>query len=155
MLVIGAEAPTLTGETQSGPFGLAALRGRPVVVYFYPKDATTGCTTEARDFRDAAPAFQALGVTIVGVSRDTVRSHARFAEKECLPFPLVSDADGAITERWGVWREKKLYGKVNLGIVRSTFLVGPDGRLAAVWDPARVNGHVAAVLEAARALKSA
>lgn len=153
MLAIGAEAPTLTGETQHGPFDLAALRGHPVVVYFYPKDATAGCTTEARDFRDAASAFEALGVRIVGVSRDSVRSHARFAEKECLPFPLVSDADGAITERWGVWREKKLYGKVNLGIVRSTFLVGRDGRLAAVWDPAKVGGHVAAVLEAARALK--
>lgn len=152
MLEVGAEAPALQGQTPAGDFDLTALRGQPVVVYFYPKDATPGCTTEARDFRDAAAAFASAGAAIVGVSRDSVRSHARFSEKECLPFPLVSDSTGEITERWGVWREKKLYGKVNLGIVRSTFLVGRDGRLARIWDPARVGGHVAEVLEALRSL---
>lgn len=145
MLAIGDKAPALAGATQSGNFDLAAASG-PVVVYFYPRDATAGCTTEARDFRDLAPQLAAAGVTIVGVSRDTVSSHARFASKECLPFALVSDADGSITERWGVWREKKLYGKVSMGIVRTTFLVGADGRISAIWDPVKVNGHAAAVL---------
>ena len=151
MLVSGAPAPSLVGPTQEGSFDLSAAAGRPVVVYFYPRDATSGCTTEARDFRDLAPQFEAAGALIIGVSRDTVKSHQRFASKECLPFPLVSDEDGAITERWGVWREKKLYGKVSMGIVRSTFLVGADGRILRVWDPAKVNGHAAAVLEAVTA----
>lgn len=149
---IGEPAPALRGQTQSGPFDLAALRGAPVVVYFYPKDATPGCTTEARDFRDAAPEFEAAGARVVGVSRDSVPSHVRFAEKECLPFPLVSDVDGAICEAWGVWREKKLYGRVSLGIVRSTFLVDREGRVARIWDNVRVNGHVASVLDAVKAL---
>lgn len=147
MPAIGDRAPALAGATQSGNFDLAQAQG-PVVVYFYPRDATPGCTTEARDFRDLAPQFAAAGVTVVGVSRDTVASHQRFATKECLPFPLISDTTGAITEAWGVWREKKLYGKVSLGIVRSTFLVGRDGKIAAVWDPVKVNGHAAAVLAA-------
>lgn len=149
---IGEPAPALRGQTQSGPFDLAAQRGAPVVVYFYPKDATPGCTTEARDFRDAAPEFEAVGARVVGVSRDSVPSHVRFAEKECLPFPLVSDVDGAICEAWGVWREKKLYGRVSLGIVRSTFLVDREGRVARIWDNVRVNGHVASVLDAVKAL---
>ena len=134
MLVIGAPAPSLVGPTQEGSFDLSAAAGRPVVVYFY-----------------LAPQFEAAGALIIGVSRDTVKSHQRFASKECLPFPLVSDEDGAITERWGVWREKKLYGKVSMGIVRSTFLVGADGRILRVWDPAKVNGHATAVLEAVTA----
>lgn len=152
MPAIGDLAPALSGPTQAGNFDLRAAVGRPVVVYFYPRDLTSACTTEARDFRDLAADFEAAGALIIGVSRDTVASHQRFATKECLPFPLVSDADGSITEGWGVWREKKLYGKVSMGIVRSTFLVGRDGRIARAWDPARVAGHAAAVLEAVRAL---
>lgn len=148
---IGVSAPALVGPTQTGTFDLAAAAGRPVVVYFYPRDATTGCTVEARDFRDLAPQFEAANALIIGVSRDTVASHQRFATKECLPFPLVSDVDGAITGAWGVWREKKLYGKVSMGIVRSTFLVGPDGRIARIWDPVKVKGHAAEVLEAVTA----
>lgn len=155
MLILGAQAPALRGQTQHGELDLAQLRGHLVVVYFYPKDATTGCTVEARDFRDALPTLAAIGVSVVGVSRDPVRSHARFAEKECLPFPLVSDADGAITEAWGVWREKTLYGRTSLGIVRSTFLVDAEGRIARVWDKVKVKDHVAEVVTAATALARA
>ena len=155
MPTIGAQSPPLQGATADGDFDLTAQKGRPVVVYFYPRDATPGCTTEARDFRDLHGDFDALGAVIVGVSRDTVKSHDRFKTKECLPFPLVSDGDGAITEAWGVWREKKMYGRSSMGIVRSTFLVAPDGTVADIWDPVKVKGHASAVLDAVRKLVGA
>ena len=146
MLSPGSPAPALRGPTQDGAFDLARQLGKHVVVYFYPKDMTPGCTTESCDFRDHHGALLAAGAVVVGVSRDSVASHQKFAAKEALPFPLVSDADGAITEAWGVWREKKNYGKTYMGIVRSTFLVDPQGRIARVWDGVKVKGHVAEVL---------
>jgi len=148
MLQPGQPAPALSGPTQDGSFDLAAHRGSPVVVYFYPKDMTPGCTTEACDFRDRHERLLAQGAVVVGVSRDSVARHRRFAEKEALPFPLVADEDGAITEAWGVWREKKNYGKSYMGIVRSTFLVAADGTITRVWDPVKVKGHVDEVLAA-------
>lgn len=157
MLEIGSTAPPLRGPAWRGDqqveFDLDALRGQPAIVYFYPKDSTTACTVEARDFRDAVPRFQAAGVAVIGVSRDSLRSHARFADKEQLPFALVSDTDGAITEAWGVWRDKTLYGRTSPGIVRSTFLVDADGRIAAMWDKVRVAGHVGAVEAAVAGLR--
>lgn len=148
MPTIGQPAPPLAGPTAQGPFDLAAHRGQHVVVYFYPKDLTPGCTTESCDFRDRIDAFTAAGAVVVGVSRDSVKSHARFAEKHALPFPLVADEDGAITAAWGVWREKQNYGKTYMGIVRSTFVVAPDGSIAAAWDGVKVKGHADAVLRA-------
>ncbi|MCK6505806.1 peroxiredoxin [Myxococcota bacterium] len=148
MPTVGQPAPPLAGLTPQGAFDLAAHRGTHVVVYFYPKDLTPGCTTESCDFRDRIDAFTAAGAVVVGVSRDSVKSHARFAEKHALPFPLVSDEDGAITEAWGVWREKQNYGKTYMGIVRSTFVVAPDGTVAAAWDGVKVKGHADAVLRA-------
>jgi thioredoxin-dependent peroxiredoxin len=152
MLAPGSPAPALRGPTDLAVFDLAALRGQKVVVYFYPKDLTPGCTIEARDFRDLAPDFQALGVVVVGVSRDSADRHARFRAKESLEFPLVADEDGSIVEAWGVWGEKKLYGRAFMGIVRSTFLVDAQGRIARVWDKVKVKGHAADVLAAARLL---
>jgi thioredoxin-dependent peroxiredoxin len=152
VLAPGSPAPPLSGPTDQGAFDLGAHRGQPVVVYFYPKDMTPGCTTEARDFRDLSPQFQALGAVVVGVSRDPVERHARFREKECLPFPLVADDAGTIVEAWGVWAEKKLYGRAFMGIVRTTFLVDAQGRIARVWSKVRVKGHAAEVLAATRVL---
>ena len=148
MPTVGQPAPALSGLTPQGPFDLADRRGKHVVVYFYPKDLTPGCTTQACDFRDRIDAFSAAGAVVVGVSRDGVKSHARFSEKHALPFPLIADVEGTITEAWGVWQEKKNYGKTYMGIVRSTFLVAPDGTIAAAWDGVKVKGHVDAVLKA-------
>jgi peroxiredoxin Q/BCP len=122
------------------------------VVYFYPKDATPACTEEARAFRDLAADFDAAGARIIGISRDSLKAHGRFRAKECLPFPLLADESGAACVDWGVWKLKKLYGREYLGIVRSTFLVGRDGRVAATWSNVKVAGHADAVLAALRAL---
>lgn len=147
-LAPGDVAPALAGPTDEGSFDLADHRGKTVVVYFYPKDMTKGCTVEAQDFRDHLDAFSAAGALVVGVSRDSVKRHARFRDKESLPFALLADEDGTVCEAWRVWREKKLYGKTYMGIVRSTFVVGPEGRIAHAWDKVRVKGHVAEVLAA-------
>lgn len=144
----GDPAPPLSGPTDEGTFDLAAHRGKKVVVYFYPKDMTKGCTVEAQGFRDHLDAFTSAGAVVVGVSRDSVKRHAKFREKESLNFALVADEDGAITEAWGVWREKKMYGRTYMGIVRATFVVGEDGVVTHAWDKVRVKGHVEAVLEA-------
>ncbi|MCB9781093.1 MAG: peroxiredoxin [Alphaproteobacteria bacterium] len=143
----GQPAPALSGPTQDGAFDLSAHRGRWAIVYFYPKDSTPGCTTEACDFRDAYAALSAADAVVVGVSRDSVKRHQGFAGKFELPFPLVADDDGTITEAWGVWQEKKNYGRSYMGIVRSTFLVDPDGKIAHAWPSVRVKGHVADVRE--------
>jgi peroxiredoxin len=148
---LGATAPALAGPTDDGTFDLSALLGHPVVVYFYPKDSTPACAQEARDFRDQAAAFAELGVSIVGVSKDPVKKHIRFRAAEQLPFPLLTDEAG-LCEAWGVFGEKKMYGKTFLGIVRSTFLIDAEGRVRNVWSPVKVAGHVEAVLAAARAL---
>jgi len=126
--------------------------GKAWVLYFYPKDDTTGCTREAQDFTALAPDFAALGVPVIGVSKDTVKKHDRFKAKYDLAVTLASDEDGAACEAWGVWVQKKLYGRDYMGIERATFLIDAEGRVAKAWRNVKVADHAAAVLEAARAL---
>lgn len=149
MTKIGNKIPKLSGTTQSGDsLKLADLRGRWLVLYFYPKDNTTGCTREAGDFRDLYTKFKRRGAVIVGVSRDSVRSHHGFKEKLGLPFTLVADVDETWCKAFDVIRKKKLYGREYLGVERSTFLVDPDGRLVEQWRGVKVPGHAQAVLDA-------
>ena len=146
---LGKKVPKLQGVTGDGStLKLDSLKGQWVVVYFYPKDSTPGCTNEAKDFRDLYPAFRKRHVEIVGVSRDSAKSHANFAAKQELPFPLVSDADETWCNAFDVIHEKVLYGKRHMGVVRSTFLIDPDGKLAAEWRGVKVPGHAQAVLDA-------
>lgn len=125
--------------------------GRWLVLYFYPKDSTPGCTTEAGDFRDLHADFDQAGATILGVSRDSVKSHQNFIAKQSLPFALISDADEAVCNAFGVIQEKNMYGRKVMGIVRSTFLFDPQQRLVQAWHKVRVPGHAQAVLEALKA----
>ena len=146
---IGKKAPALGGATGNGAtLRLADLKGQWIVVYFYPKDATPGCTSEAQDFRDLYPKFKQRNAEIVGVSRDSAKSHASFAAKQELPFPLVSDPDETWCKAFDVIHEKLLYGKRYQGVVRSTFLIAPDGKLAAEWRGVKVPGHAQTVLDA-------
>ncbi|MGN6740894.1 peroxiredoxin [Dyella sp. KULCS107] len=146
---IGKKIPALKGRTgDDTELKLSDYKGRWVVIYFYPKDSTPGCTTEAQQFRDLHPAFHKRNAEVIGVSRDSIRSHANFATKQGLPFPLISDTDEAWCKAFDVIHEKVLYGKKHMGIVRSTFLVDPDGRLAAQWRGVKVTGHAQAVLDA-------
>ena len=148
MPAIGDKVPNLEGVLHDGStLNLADLRGQSVVVYFYPKDATAGCTSEAQGFRDAYPQFRKRRCEVVGVSRDGVASHARFRDKHALPFALVADTDEAWCNAFGVLGEKVLYGRRHIGVIRSTFLIDPDRVLIAEWRGVRVPGHVAAVLE--------
>jgi thioredoxin-dependent peroxiredoxin len=135
-----------------GNWSLKDSAGRKLVIYFYPKDMTSGCTLESQDFRDLHSAFRKAGTDIVGVSRDSVKSHDRFVEKEKLPFPLLSDADEKLCKLFDVIHEKSLYGKKYLGIERSTFLLDGTGALRQEWRKVRVRGHVEEVLEAAKSL---
>ena len=128
--------------------GSAALAGKPYVLYFYPKADTSGCTKEACAFQEALPQLGKIGAAVVGVSRDPVRALDKFAEKYGLEFPLASDEAGVLTEAYGVWVEKSMYGKKYMGVERSTFLVGADGRVARVWPKVKVEGHAAEVLAA-------
>ncbi|MBA2479373.1 MAG: thioredoxin-dependent thiol peroxidase [Planctomycetes bacterium] len=129
---------------------LADYLGKPFVVYFYPKDNTPGCTVQACAFRDQHKKLRALGVTVLGVSPDSIASHQRFIAKEELPFVLLCDADHKLAEKLGVWGEKQLYGRKFLGIIRTTFLVGADGTVAKEWRGVKVAGHVDTVLAAAK-----
>ncbi|WP_341207457.1 peroxiredoxin [uncultured Sphingomonas sp.] len=146
---------TLPDVTATGADG-APLRlrdlPRPLVVYFYPKDDTPGCTREAQDFSSLTEDFAAAGVTVIGVSRDTVTKHVKFRDKHALAVTLASDLDGSVTEAFGVWGEKQLYGKTYMGIERATFLFDRDATLAQVWRKVKVPGHAAAVLAAAKTL---
>jgi len=149
----GDKAPNFSAPTDNGgELQLSQLRGRKVILYFYPKDSTPGCTTEACGFRDALPDFSKIDAEIVGVSRDSVKRHNNFKAKYDLPFALVSDEDGKICEAYGVWVEKMNYGRKYMGIERSTFLIDEKGKIAQVWRKVRVKGHVDAVLEAAQVL---
>jgi peroxiredoxin Q/BCP len=153
MIDTGDKAPNFKGVTDGGGnLSLKDLRDKKVVLYFYPKDDTPGCTAEAQGFRDAVNDFAKLGAVIVGVSKDSVKHHDKFKSKYDLPFKLISDEDGKICEAYGVWQEKKNYGKTYMGIVRSTFLIDEKGRVAAIWRNLRVKGHVERVLEAAKGL---
>jgi peroxiredoxin Q/BCP len=153
MLEPGQTPADFTLLDQAGaPVAWSSLRGKPVVVFFYPKASTPGCTQEACDFRDLRAAFDGIGVTVIGASADAPKAQARFADKHTLPFPLLSDPDHVVLVPWGVWGKKKLYGKDYDGIVRTTVLFDAQGKVAKVWSPVKVAGHVDAVLAAARAL---
>ncbi|MEP6898234.1 MAG: peroxiredoxin [Rhodanobacter sp.] len=146
---VGKKVPSLKGRVADGSeLKLADLRGQWVVVYFYPKDSTPGCTTEAGDFRDLYTAFRNHNAQVVGVSRDSQKSHANFANKQALPFPLIADTDEAWCQAFNVIHEKVLYGKRHLGVVRSSFLIDPDGKLRQEWRGVKVAGHAQAVLDA-------
>jgi peroxiredoxin Q/BCP len=127
---------------------LASLRGRPVVLYFYPKDDTSGCTTQACEFRDSWADVQARGAIVLGVSPDGVASHRKFRDKFALPFPLLADEDHAVAEAYGVWGEKSMYGRKYHGILRTTFVIDPAGRIAHVFEKVKPKGHAAQVLTA-------
>jgi thioredoxin-dependent peroxiredoxin len=149
----GKKAPDFTAPTDGGgKLKLSELRGKPVVLYFYPKDDTSGCTAEACGFRDNAAAFKKLKAQVVGVSKDSVSSHDKFKKKYSLTFPLVSDTDGKICEKYGTWVEKSLYGRKYMGIERATFLIDKEGVIAKVWHKVKVAGHVDEVAEALKAL---
>lgn len=128
-----------------GPVHLKELRGRVVVLYFYPRDNTPGCTTEACDFRDAYADLNESGVVVLGISTDSVASHQKFRAKHQLPFPLLADVDASVVNQYGVYKQKNLYGKVSWGIERSTFLIDADGIIRKIWRKVRVAGHVAEV----------
>ncbi len=152
-MVEGDEIPDVTVVTADGPMPLADL-GLPLVVYFYPKDDTAGCTREAQDFTALAPAFAEAGAVVVGVSKDGPEAHAKFTTKHALSVALATDSDGSVCEAFGVWVEKSLYGRKYLGIERATFLFGADGRLVKAWRKVRVAGHVDSVLAAVGTLRS-
>ena len=149
----GAKAPDFTLASDSGEeIKLSGLRGTPVVLYFYPKDDTPGCTREACAFRDQQKDLRKLGATVLGVSPDDVVSHGKFRDKYQLNFPLLADTDHKVTEKYGAWREKNMYGKKSMGIQRSTYLIDRDGKVARVWKRVNVDGHDAEVIEAIKSL---
>jgi peroxiredoxin Q/BCP len=135
-----------------GVVGPADYRGRKLVLYFYPKDDTPGCTTEALEFTARLPEFEAAGTAVLAISKDSVKSHDRFRDKHGLSVPLLSDESGAVVEKFGLWGEKKMYGRTFMGVERATYLVDADGFVRRVWRSVKVSGHVEEVLEAARAL---
>ena len=149
----GSKVPAFSlPTTGGGTWSLKDAAGRKLVIYFYPRDMTSGCTREAQDFRDLYGAFARAGVEVVGVSRDSVASHEKFAAKEALPFPLLADTDEKVCRLFDVIKPKSLYGRKYLGVERSTFLLDGSGRLRREWRKVKVPGHAEAVLEAARSL---
>jgi thioredoxin-dependent peroxiredoxin len=151
MLDVGDKAPAFSLEDQSGKtVKLSDFKGKTVVLYFYPKDDTPGCTREACAFRDEHSALRKAGAVVLGVSPDSGASHAKFAGKYDLPFPLLADTAHAVSEKYGAWGEKSLYGRKFMGIIRSTFLIDGSGKVARVWPKVKVDGHVDMVLEAIR-----
>ncbi len=151
-LIEGAPAPDFELAGADGPVRLADYAGKPLVVYFYPKDDTSGCTREAQDFTALAGDFAKAGVSLLGVSKDSLASHAKFTAKYGLAVPLASDPEGAMIEAYGSWVEKNMYGRKYMGIERSTFLIDASGKLARIWRKVKVPGHAAEVLKAAQAL---
>ncbi|WP_420342707.1 peroxiredoxin [Paenirhodobacter sp.] len=154
MIGTGDIAPdfTLPLTGSDTPLTLSALRPKPVVLYFYPKDDTPGCTLEAIDFTRLAPEFAAKGAVVIGISRDSLAKHEKFCAKHSLGIPLVSDEDGTVCEAYGTWVEKKMYGRTSMGIQRATFLIDGSGRVAKVWPKVSVDGHAAEALAALDAL---
>ena len=144
-------APALSVTASDGVAVDLAAPGRPLVLYFYPKDDTSGCTREAQDFTALADDFKAAGVRVVGVSRDPMQKHDKFIAKYGLAVPLASDEDGRISEAFGTWVEKSMYGRKYMGMERATFLIGEDGKVARAWRKVKVPGHAAEVLKAAKA----
>ena len=150
---LGDKAPDFTLPTDgAGSVTLSKLNGKKVVVYFYPKDDTSGCTAEACGFRDSFPDYGGTGAVVIGISKDSVASHDKFKKKHGLPFILASDTGGDVCEKYSVWVEKSMYGRKYMGIERATFLIDGAGTVRGAWRKVRVPGHVAEVLKAARAL---
>lgn len=148
MLKIGDKAPEFTLPDQNGiEVSLSNYKGKWIVLYFYPKDMTPGCTTEACNFRDEYSVFQQKGIVVLGISKDSVARHKKFETKYELPFQLLSDEEGTLCNDYGVWQEKSLYGKKFMGIVRSTFIINPNGEIAKVYPKVKVKEHVSEVLE--------
>lgn len=147
----GAPAPDFELAGAEGPLRLSDFKGKALVLYFYPKDDTSGCTKEAQEFSALASEFAKAGVSLIGVSKDSVASHAKFTAKYDLAVPLASDPEGAVIARYGAWVEKNMYGRKYMGIERSTFLI-KDGKLARIWRKVKVPGHAAEVLKAAQSL---
>lgn len=153
MIDVGSSAPEAHFERADASRGsISGYRGAPLVLYFYPKDDTPGCTSEAQAFNALLPEFAALGIAVVGASKDSVATHAKFAAKYALAVPLISDVDGSLCEAFGVWVEKSMYGKRYMGIERATFLIDKIGRIAQVWRKVKTTGHAQAVLETARSM---
>ncbi len=151
MLSVGDKAPDFSGIDDSGKkISLKDFKGKKFVLYFYPKDNTSGCTQEACDFRDNFSSFKKAGIPVIGVSPDSEKSHKGFREKYELPFPLIADPDKKICEAYDVWQEKSMYGRKYMGVVRSTFVIDEKGKIAAMYSKVKVAGHVKEVLAAAK-----
>ena len=155
MISDGDKAPAIRVTASDGSSIDLSAPGRPLVLYFYPKDDTSGCTREAQDFTALASEFQAAGVRVLGVSRDPMKKHDKFIAKYDLAVPLVSDEDGRISETFGTWVEKSMYGRKYMGMERATYLIGGDGRVLKAWRKVKVPGHAQEVLQAARELAPA
>ena len=152
-LNVGDPAPSFALDGDTGPIDPTSLSGKAVVLYFYPKDDTSGCTTEAKAFTELHGAFLNAGAEVIGVSRDDTKSHGKFRAKYGLTFPLGSDVEGAVTKAYGVWVKKSMYGREYMGIERATFLINRDGKIEKVWRKVKVPGHAAEVLSAVNDLK--
>ena len=149
MQQIGDKAPEFSGVDELGQkISLKDFKGKQVVLYFYPKDNTSGCTTEACDFRDSYTRLKKQGVVLLGVSPDTEKSHQNFKKKFELPFPLISDTEKVVANAYGVWQEKSMYGRKYMGIIRSTFIIDEKGKIKAIFSKVKVSGHVDEVLKA-------
>jgi peroxiredoxin Q/BCP len=153
-ITVGQFAPPLALETDTGErLSLKDLRGKTVVLYFYPKDDTTGCTKEACAFRDLFPRFKRSDALIIGVSPDSVSKHKKFKEKYSLPFTLLADVDHKVAEKYGIWVEKTFYGRKYMGVERTTYIIGPDGRIKTIFLKVNPDGHAEAVHAALKSLK--
>ena len=153
MVEVGQPAPEFTLHDQDGEtVSLKQFKGHPVVLYFYPKDDTSGCTKEACAFRDARADYEKAGAKVIGVSPDEVKSHRKFADKYELPFTLLADPETKICQTYGVWKEKSMYGKTYMGVERTTFVIDRKGKVAKIFTKVKVDGHAADVLEAIKAL---
>ena len=155
MIDQGDKAPALTISPSDGSSVDLSAPGQPLVLYFYPKDDTSGCTREAQDFTALAPEFDRAGVKVVGVSRDPMKSHDKFIGKYGLSVPLASDEDGRISDGFGTWVQKSMYGRKYMGMERATYLIGADGRIRRAWRKVKVPGHAQEVLDAAKELAAA
>jgi peroxiredoxin Q/BCP len=153
MVTEGKKAPAFAlPSSDGGTVKLSELAGKVVVLYFYPRDNTPGCTLEAQDFTRVVPELKKLGAVVLGVSKDSIASHCKFRDKYGLAFPLLTDADGAVMEKYGAWGEKTMYGKKMMGIIRSTFVIDRDGKIAKHFPKVSVKGHADAVVEVVRGL---
>ena len=150
MISEGDKAPAITATASDGSSINLAAPGQPLVLYFYPKDDTSGCTLEAQDFTRLAPDFAKAGVKVVGLSRDPMKKHEKFIAKYGLAVPLIADEDGRISDAFGTWVEKSMYGRKYMGMERATYLIGADGRVLRAWRKVKVPGHAQEVLDAAK-----